>query len=172
MKRYLFIIICCTSFFELTAQKIVNVASQRFEEKASYKAGGVLKLKLEKAQVTITGKDQNHYGFEIIFKSKHKDQEQAIKELGYLKYQLKELGDTVIFSNDFISGNSFQKVQGILNIELIITAPKSSGLVIENSYGSTIVSNLSNDVYLKGKFVETTVSKCRGNLSPHFSFWR
>ena len=157
-------------FFSVKAQKLINVATQRFEEKVPFQAGDVLKLNLEKVQVTIIGKDQSYYAFEIVFKSRHKDREQAVKELSYLTYQLKNQGDTIYFFNDFVSGDTFQKVQGVLNIELRIMAPKSSGIVVENAYGKTEVRDLSGAIDLKGKFVETKVSQCQGELSLNAVF--
>lgn len=165
MKKYLIIIICSLPFLGAKAQKLVNLATQRFEEKIAFQTGDVLTLDLEKVQVTIIGEDQDFYAFEIVFKSRHKDQKQAIKELDYLTYQLKNRGDTIHFFNDFVSGDRFQKVQGVLNVELKITAPASSPLVIENAYGKTYIRNISAPIDLKGKFVETKLNECQGALS-------
>ncbi len=165
MLRYI-LVSCCVALFLVTeAQTILNVATQRFEEEVDYRPGRVLSLELEKAHVTVSGWDKNHYAFEILLKSKHKDPDQAVKELGYLKYQLSEAGDTVRFTNDFVSGGAFEKIQGILNIELIIRAPESGQMMITNAYGSTQVSNMSGLVSLNGKFVDTQVNNCRGELT-------
>lgn len=165
MKRILLYSLFTTLLLVAKAQTVLNVATQRFEEKMDYRPGQVLLLHLEKAQVSIQGWDQDHYSFEILLKSKHKDRQQAVKELEYLKYQLKEEGDTLLFSNDFVSGQSFRKVQGILNIELIVKAPRSSQIAVNNAYGATAVSNMSGLVRLQGKFVDTEVSNCEGDLS-------
>lgn len=164
MKKYFLVVIGLMLCFGIKAQKVVNVATQRFEEQVSFTPGKVLKLDLEKVQVSIIGVERDFYEFEITFKSKHKDQKQAIKELGYLKYQLKEVGDTIYFSNDFVSGDTFQKIQGVLNVELLIKAPKSGELVVKNAYGKTFVRNVSASIDLNGKFVETKINECEGDL--------
>ncbi|MDW3196679.1 MAG: hypothetical protein R8G66_30155 [Cytophagales bacterium] len=165
MKRFLFYTIFTTLLLGVKAQTVLNVATQRFEEKMDYQPGQVLLLNLEKAQVSIQGWNQDYYAFEILLKSKHKDRQQAVKELEYLKYQLKKEGDTLRFSNDFVSGQSFRKVQGILNIELLVKAPRSSKVAVSNAYGATTVSNMSDRVSLEGKFVDSDVSNCDGDLS-------
>lgn len=165
MRRYYLYSFFTLLFLTVEAQTVLNVATQRFEEKVTYKPGQVLLLNLEKAQVSVTGWDRDYFSFEILLKSRHKDQEQAVKELGYLKYQLKDEGDTLRFVNDFVSGEAFRKVQGMLNIELLIKAPQSSRIAINNAYGSTEVSDMSGLVSLNGKFVDTQVSNCQGDLS-------
>lgn len=165
MKKYLTFTICSLLLLGAEAQKVVSVAKQQFEEKVAYQPGDVLNLDLEKVQVTIVGKDQDFYAFDITLKSRHKEQEQAIKELDYLKYGLERRGDTIHFSNDFITGDRFRKVQGVLNIELRITAPRSSALSVVNAYGKTYVQNISARIDLKGKFVETKLNECQGILN-------
>lgn len=165
MRRYFLSSLCTVIFLISEAQTVLNVATQRFEKEVAYRPGRVLSLELEKAHVSVTGWDKNHYAFEILLNSKHKDPDQAVKELGYLKYDLHTDGDTVHFSNDFVSGEAFQKIQGMLNIELIIKAPESSQITITNAYGSTQVSNMSGPVSLKGKFVDTQVNSCQSELS-------
>lgn len=162
MRRHFLFSIFTAMVLISEAQTVLNVATQRFQEEVPYQSGQVFVLDLEKAQATVTGWDRNYFALEILMKSRHKDRDQAITELSYLKYELDQSGDTIRFDNDFVSGKEFRKVQGILNIELSVKAPYASQLLIANAYGTTEVSNMSGPVHLDGKFVETQVSNCQG----------
>lgn len=164
MRRYILFSFCVTLFLVIEAQTVLNVATQSFKEELPYTSGQVLMLQLEKAHVAVTGWDRDYFAFEIRLKSRHKNKEQAIKELSYLKYQLEAEGDTIHFVNDFVSGESFKKVQGMLNVELIVKAPFQSPVTIKNAYGATEVSGMSGTITLDGKFVDTQVRNCQGDL--------
>ena len=165
MKRLLLTLITVILLLStLHGQEVLSVATQRFEEKIPYRQGMVLKLELEKAQVNVQGWSENYYAFEILLKSKHKNETKAVQELGYLKYTLQENGDTIFFSNDFVSDDKFRRVQGILSLELTIKVPRSSSVVVNNAYGSTTVDNLRSKVALKEKFVKSTIANCEGEL--------
>lgn len=165
MKRLVFVIFCWQQFIVAEAQDVLNVASQKFEKKVDYRTGDVLLLQLEKANLTLSGWDKDHFHFEILLKSKHKSRAKAIEELAFLKYSLSKEGDTARFYNFFGASDKFQKVQGILGLDLIIHAPKSSKLVVKNAYGTTRVQEMEGGTSIYGKFVETEVNHFRGPLS-------
>ena len=165
MKKCLLVLVSILLLNEAVSQKVVNVATQRFEEQTPFKPGSSLKLDLEKVHVSVSGHDKNSYEFQITFKSKHKDEKQAIKELGFVSYQLRQENDTLYFSNDFANGDSFRKIQGILSVELEIKAPRSSDIVIGNAYGTTQIKDITASLVVNGKFVETSIEQCEGPVS-------
>jgi hypothetical protein len=167
MKRKLksvFVVVFIFALADVYSQEVLRVASKTDQKTFKVNDSDTLKIDAEKAHIEIEGWDQNYLTISITRISKHQNGEIAVEELDYLNYDLQKKGNLITFSNYFRSPSEFKKTKGLLTISVAIKVPNKTAVIIQNRFGSSSVSYLSNYLSLTNRFVETKIEKCNGEL--------
>lgn len=132
----------------------------------------------EKADIRVTGWENNFSEVRITFSASHRDRSKATAELDYMRYSLAREKNNIELRNAFDLPFNVNRIDSKLSVLIEVKFPVKGQLWLTNKYGTVDLNGLSGeinaafsfcDVFLRNitasMLLEPTYSEVRGNIS-------
>ena len=120
--------------WQVNCQQKLQVIEKIIEKEVPYKAGEIIKIAAEKADVKINGWNKNYIKFTLKLIARNENKEIAARELTYMKYAIGKEEGIIEFRNGFVFPQDVTSVMSSLRVVFELLVPYEGILQINEKY--------------------------------------
>jgi len=161
--KHILLIIMLLYAFETIAQEVVQKVSKPENKRFDQKIDKLLVMG-EKASITVVGWSNNYISVKLTPISRNANKSIAITDLKFIKYSASIENNQLVVKNSFEGEN--EKISSNLSIEIEISVPNATPVVVKNLYGTVKLMSLTH-VNTEVSFGKIILDKISGNSTIH-----
>lgn len=171
-KLYRFGFLLCLLFTTtaLHAQQKLQVVTKTIEQDLKEVLDSGIVIKGRKAEVTVTGWENDFIRVEMDLIAKHPNRKIALEELDYIQYAISKTADQYVLRNTFYSTARNSKVRSSLSVKYRIFIPVDQSVVVNNEYGLIDLLNLYGSIKIDGNFCDVNLERLFGEVQASVSY--
>jgi hypothetical protein len=146
------------------AQRTVQVVTRTIEQRLPCPAGGLVRIRAEKATVRVQGWDQPTVRLVMHLIAKHAERTVAEQELPAARYRFAAHGNTIDVVNFFALAAGAPGLRSDLRADYTLWVPAGVAVELHNVYGHSTFTGLSGHQSITQEFGPIVLSKLGGTL--------
>jgi len=147
------------------AQHTVQVLTRTVEQRFACPVGTLVRIRAEKATLRVQGWDQPTVKVTLQLSARHPDRAVAEQELPRARYQLEQHGSAIDLVNYFVLPAGGPALRSDLRAEYTVFMPTANAVQIVNTYGKTVLLDLSGRQQLEQDFGQIDLQNLTGRLT-------
>jgi putative adhesin len=148
----------------------LQVVSKNIEKTVDYKAGYVLDIDGEKADIQIATWDKNKVKVVIELIAKHENLEVAKRDLESMGYNIEVVGKKIFVRNYILAKEGSIKPESIFKANYVLTIPEDCPVDLRNHFGKANIKDLNQSVDVKSEFCEIKLENIEGRIGIETRF--
>ncbi len=169
MRPYflLFNILLCAILHAQQAPPL-QVITKTIEDTYAYKIGTELAVEGQKAEIFVETWSKPQISIKVEMVAKHKNVEQAKKDLENLAFSTEKAGLKIFLKNSLIDPE--QKSVSELRINYYIFLPEECPVYMKTYFGTANISNLNNRLRINGEYSQININNVQGLMDIRTRF--